>query len=103
MRQEYLKHRFPARKVQLISYPVYDGLGGVASGLDGGIDNGAIRTRKGGQAYRLLFVGRTVALKGGEVLLDALPQVLCAIRQPLHVEFVGDEPERGRWQRKATL
>jgi glycosyltransferase involved in cell wall biosynthesis len=41
-------------------------------------------------------------LKGGGVLLDALPHVLKSIGQPLHLRFVGDGPERRKWEEKAA-
>ena len=55
-----------------------------------------------GAAYRLLFVGRMELLKGGQVLLDALPSVLAAVDRPLQMTFVGDGRERVRWEEKAA-
>lgn len=41
-------------------------------------------------------------LKGGHVLLDALPLVLAGIDRPLRMTFVGDGRERIGWEEKAA-
>ena len=51
---------------------------------------------------RLLFLGRMDLLKGGGVLLDALPRVLSSLAVPLHVTFAGDGPARRAWEKKAA-
>jgi glycosyltransferase involved in cell wall biosynthesis len=51
---------------------------------------------------RLLFLGRMDLLKGGGVLLDALPRVLSSLRVPLHVTFAGDGPARHAWERQSA-
>jgi glycosyltransferase involved in cell wall biosynthesis len=55
-----------------------------------------------GAARRLLFLGRMDLLKGGGVLLDALPRVLSSLRVPLHVTFAGDGPARQAWEEQAA-
>ena len=50
---------------------------------------------------RLLFVGRMEALKGGDVLLAAIPSVRAALQRPLHVTFVGDGRARGEWEARS--
>jgi glycosyltransferase involved in cell wall biosynthesis len=50
---------------------------------------------------RLLFVGRMEALKGGDVLIDAIPEVQSALRRPLRVTFVGDGRARGDWEARS--
>jgi glycosyltransferase involved in cell wall biosynthesis len=50
---------------------------------------------------RLTFVGRMDALKGGSLLIEALPAVAVALKRPLYVTFVGDGPSRAEWQRMA--
>jgi glycosyltransferase involved in cell wall biosynthesis len=52
----------------------------------------------GGGRAELLFVGRMDDLKGGDVLLDALPAVGVALDRPVHLTFAGDGPERRRWE-----
>ncbi|HLY99236.1 MAG TPA: glycosyltransferase family 4 protein [Candidatus Angelobacter sp.] len=51
--------------------------------------------------WRLLFVGRMDRLKGGEVLLDALPAIRAGADRDIELVFVGDGPDRKRWQHKA--
>jgi glycosyltransferase involved in cell wall biosynthesis len=51
--------------------------------------------------WRLLFLGRMDFLKGGEIFLDALPQISSALERPLRVTFGGDGPERHAWERRA--
>ena len=53
-------------------------------------------------ALRLLFSGRMELLKGGHVLLDALPMVVAALRRPLHVVFAGEGRERKAWEQQAA-
>ncbi len=52
-------------------------------------------------AVRLLYVGRMSPLKGGSVLLEALPQVAAALQRSLSVTLAGDGPSREEWERKA--
>lgn len=74
---------------------VESGAGGDAPGVRG--DNFAGR---GGR--HLLFVGRMDALKGGSVLVDALPRVMEGLGVPLRVTFAGDGPARRAWERRAA-
>ena len=50
---------------------------------------------------RLLFIGRMEELKGGHVLLDALPIVQQSLGRALHVSFVGDGRLRRQWEAQA--
>jgi glycosyltransferase involved in cell wall biosynthesis len=50
---------------------------------------------------RLLFTGRMDRLKGGAVLIDALPAVAAALNRPLQVTFAGDGPARRLWEKRA--
>jgi len=45
----------------------------------------------------ILFAGRMENVKGGALLLNALPLVCRALDRPLRVEFAGDGPEREQW------
>jgi glycosyltransferase involved in cell wall biosynthesis len=98
MRSEYLKHGFAPNQVKVIPLPgpapasETEIMGQPIDGADLNLSDAA----------RLLFVGRMDFVKGGGVLLDALPSVLKTTGQPLEVTFVGDGPERGRWERKAS-
>jgi glycosyltransferase involved in cell wall biosynthesis len=57
--------------------------------------------RSGSKPSRIVFVGRMERLKGGHVLLDALPAVQQALQRPLHATFVGDGRLRGTWEERA--
>jgi glycosyltransferase involved in cell wall biosynthesis len=50
----------------------------------------------------ILFAGRMDRLKGGIVLLNALPQIRRDLDQPLRVEFSGDGPDRKQWEKRAA-
>ena len=50
---------------------------------------------------RLLYVGRMTPLKGGPLMLEALRLAADSLAQPLSATFVGDGPDRARWERKA--
>ena len=51
--------------------------------------------------HDLLFAGRMDKMKGGMLLLDALPRIAAALDRPLHVLLSGDGPERARWEARA--
>ena len=59
-------------------------------------------TRPAADPWHLVFIGRMDRLKGGDVLLDALPKVHAALGNPLRVTFAGDGPARHGWQRRAA-
>ncbi len=48
--------------------------------------------------HDILFAGRMEELKGGALLLHALPHIRSLLSRPLRVQFSGDGPERARWQ-----
>jgi glycosyltransferase involved in cell wall biosynthesis len=52
-------------------------------------------------SHDILFAGRMDALKGGILLLDALPQMCAELNRPLRVRFSGDGPDRERWEERA--
>ena len=56
---------------------------------------------RAGHEWRLLFAGRMVELKGGDVLLRALPLVATALQRPLRLVMAGDGPAQARWQTSA--
>ena len=49
------------------------------------------------------FSGTDGFLKGGELLIDALPQVCQVLARPVLVTFAGDGPERRAWEHRARL
>lgn len=54
-----------------------------------------------GAPFRMTFVGRMDRLKGGRVLLAALPRVHAESGRALQLTFAGDGPVRKSWQRHA--
>jgi glycosyltransferase involved in cell wall biosynthesis len=102
MRSEYLKLGFLPETVRVIRLPVHTPKSESISGEDE-ITQSAL-SHQGDLAvpFRLLFAGRMDFLKGGEVLIDALPKVLDSVRRPLQMTFAGDGPERQRWEEKAS-
>jgi len=103
MRSEYLKHGFSSVKVVPLPVQQRRPRADIAA-FNGSAELEPNRRERGlsGGAYRLLFVGRMDLLKGGGELLDALVHVLGMIGRPLQMTFVGDGPERRKWEEKAA-
>lgn len=113
MRDEYINHGFNPERVHCLSYRSSQPSNN--AGSNGG--NGAHRPSSAElsehvtgvasveetTSWRLLFLGRMDFLKGGELLIDALPQVCEASTRPVQVTFAGDGPERKAWERRARL
>lgn len=55
-----------------------------------------------GEPWNLLFLGRMTSLKGGTVLLDALPLAAEALGKPLRVTFAGDGPDQELWKARGA-
>ena len=53
-------------------------------------------------AARLLFAGRMDAIKGGAMLLDALPGVAQALSRDMELTVLGDGPARAHWEAVAA-
>jgi glycosyltransferase involved in cell wall biosynthesis len=102
MQQEYLRHGFGAGRVELVRYPVARSATGL-DGVDGEMRPGEVQPGCGSDAVRLLFAGRMVQLKGGAILLRALPQTTQRIRRPLRLTMAGDGPARTQWEAQARL
>ena len=92
MRNEYLKHGFPPERVHRITHGI----------VGQPLESRPTATPFSETACRLLFIGRMERLKGGQLLLDALPRLRRRLRRPVHVTFVGDGTDRDRWQLRAV-
>src|SRR5258706_3212359 len=57
--------------------------------------------RPGVDTWRLLYAGRMELIKGGSVLIEAIPRVLESAQRPLHVIMAGDGRDRPRWGERA--
>src|SRR5262249_4255263 len=86
MRQEYLKHGFAAEHLRVIPYFL------PSSSVANGAAHAARRQDRAG--FRLLFLGRMDRLKGGHVLLEAIPEAARRLGKPLHLTMAGDGPMR---------
>ncbi len=89
MRDEYVRNGVAADRV--FSVPFYVTESG----------HSEISVRPLASCPTLLFLGRMEALKGGSILLDALPLVRSALERPMRVVFAGDGRERPKWQARA--
>jgi len=63
--------------------------------------NGRAASNGTSRIWRLLFVGRLSRLKGGGVLLDAIPIAAAALGAQIEVKFLGDGPNRAAWEDQA--
>jgi glycosyltransferase involved in cell wall biosynthesis len=95
MRDEYLNHGFAPDRVRVVPYPVGDGATAPAR------DEAPPEGRPPAPLSRLLFQGRMTNLKGGRLLLDALPKAAAILKRPLSLTFAGDGYARADWERRA--
>jgi glycosyltransferase involved in cell wall biosynthesis len=99
MRQEYIRHGLPESRV----YNFLDEHGGSGTFEWPGVaDAEGEPSKTPCDPYRLLFVGRMEALKGGSVLLDAMPLVAARLPGSIRLVLAGDGPQRREWERKAA-
>lgn len=101
MREEYLRNGLPTENVHSLSYYAHSGheAESAVAALDGR-DVARVEPAKKDR-FHLLFSGRMDKLKGGGVLISALPEVCASLGVPLAVTFAGDGPERARWEAAA--
>jgi len=81
MRGELRKHGLTA---EVVPYPVRAGVSSPRPSEDG--------------VWRLLYAGRMDFLKGGRMLLAALPEITRALDRPIRLVLAGDGPERAIWE-----
>jgi glycosyltransferase involved in cell wall biosynthesis len=95
MRAEFVRHGLPAQRVHVLRLPI------VPRRFPSPGDATVQAAPEEDRELRLLFVGRMMGLKGGRIMLDALPLVAASLKRPLALTFVGDGPDRRRWEQKA--
>jgi glycosyltransferase involved in cell wall biosynthesis len=95
MRAEFVRHGLPAQRVRVLRLPI------VPRRLPSPGDAKMRPAPANDRELQLLFVGRTIGVKGGPIMLDALPLVAASLKRPLAVTFVGNGPDRVRWEQKA--
>ncbi len=99
MRREFLNHGMAAQSVRKLTHFVRPQRDETCESYD----TTAVTPEAIGWPEReihLLFLGRMDYLKGGRLLLDALPRVAAALRSRVHVTMAGDGPDRSAWERK---
>src|SRR5437867_3452563 len=99
MRDEYIRNGLPETRVHSFVYEI-------AKPLDHGLLNKSEQAERRSekaetQNWNLLFVGRMELLKGGALLLDAIPAAARQVGRPIRLVLAGDGPERRAWERKA--
>ncbi|HJU11738.1 MAG TPA: glycosyltransferase family 4 protein, partial [Candidatus Binataceae bacterium] len=105
MRQEYTRHGFTPRQVQVLQYPIESATlhSGSSETVPESPCANQVRRDFGSEAVRLLFAGRMVPLKGGEVLLQSLPDISRILHRPVKLIMVGDGPAKVRWAGKGQM
>src|SRR5258707_8215206 len=116
MRDEYIKHGFSPERVHCLfgcsPHLINNGSDGNGNGNGNGRHPSSaelaeqfaeVKSADTAACWNLLFLGRMGFLKGGELLIDALPQVCEASTRPVRVTFAGDGPERSAWEHRAQL
>ncbi len=97
VRDEYVRHGLPADRTRCIPFFVEPP----------GISRAAMATQSERErqqdpgTVRLLFLGRFDVLKGGQLLIAALPEVVRLAGRPVHLVMVGDGPARAAWMADA--
>jgi len=114
MRDEYIKHGFDPTRIHCLSYYAHQGSSldledevltfspELLSESSPVLAKELLSAGKDPERWRLLFLGRMDRLKGGQVLIDALPHVVQALGQTFQVTFAGDGRMRKTWERHAA-
>ncbi|MBV8054794.1 MAG: glycosyltransferase family 4 protein, partial [Deltaproteobacteria bacterium] len=105
MQQEYLRHGFAPDRVEVVPLPVPPMVAGDAGGEStaGAIDSSEVRSGDRSNAMHLLFAGRMVRMKGGEILLQALPSITKKLQRPLKLTLAGEGPAKAEWEAQARI
>jgi glycosyltransferase involved in cell wall biosynthesis len=96
MRAEFVRHGLSPERVHTLLPPLAPDRFLQMSAAENTQVRGA-RDRE----IRLLFAGRMTGIKGGPILIDALAAVAAALKRPIQITFVGDGPDRQRWEQRA--
>lgn len=95
VRAEYVRNGLSPNAVRCVGLPIVD-RGGVPPMASDATDGASTAS-----PLRLLFAGRMEPLKGGRILIDALPLISSALSRPLVLTFAGDGGARFEWARRA--
>jgi glycosyltransferase involved in cell wall biosynthesis len=104
MREEYLRHGLLPERVHTLTYLTDRESRRSIADLGAAAVPEEIATQPCRAAARphLLFVGRMEHLKGGQILLDALPAIAAGLGTPARLTIAGDGRMRTAWQRRAA-
>lgn len=94
MEEEYVLHGVPQARVHRVPFCVQD-----RSYLPPREEISATTVQ---HPLHLVFMGRMTALKGGDMLLSALPEVLASLGRGIRVTFAGDGPKRRAWEEEGN-
>jgi glycosyltransferase involved in cell wall biosynthesis len=92
MRREFLKHGLASDSVHLVRLPITRHKAMTPSSRTA-VDRS--------HELRLLFAGRMVFEKGGDILIDATARVASLVSKPVQLELVGDGYARSAWEKLA--
>jgi glycosyltransferase involved in cell wall biosynthesis len=97
VRTEYLRNGLSPDAVHCVGLPIVDrgGVRPTTSKIPAGVQKPS--------PVRLVFAGRMEPLKGGQILLDALPSIAAALARPVVATFAGDGRARFEWARRADV
>jgi glycosyltransferase involved in cell wall biosynthesis len=94
VRGEFLRNGLSPETVHCVGLPIVDrGVVTVTTKVPS-----SVQTKS---PSRLVFAGRMESLKGGQVLLEALPAIASALARPVVATFAGDGRARLEWARRA--
>lgn len=115
MKDEYLKHGLAPERVHNLSYYAHASGGARETDTETETETRTTRAalrddeassdarRSERDSYRLLYVGRMETLKGGRVLIEALPRIASKLSRPVRLTLAGDGPDRKAWEERARL
>jgi glycosyltransferase involved in cell wall biosynthesis len=86
MSEEYARHGAPRER--LVTLPLFPSL--------------PLTTSASGSRDTVLFLGRMTTLKGGDVLVRAMRQVVSDLGRPVRLVMAGEGPQRADWQQLAA-
>jgi glycosyltransferase involved in cell wall biosynthesis len=97
MREEYIRHGVSAARAFSFPYLV-EPLRSQSARREPAVN----KTPETNSVWRLVFAGRMDRMKGGLLLLQALPLVRSASGRAIELVFAGDGPDRHAWEAAAA-
>lgn len=97
MRREFERTGAPADKLHVVPLFAPGPVGPAEAGLAGPAKAGLAGPAEAGR-YNVLFLGRMTALKGGDLLIEAVAGATRRLARPIALTMAGEGPERSRWE-----